>query len=211
MKISDSVPKPDDESRRSAPRPDRVLRWPLIGGCSVPILLMVMRAFPQNSLFAFLYMLFGISALVLVWDVAASGAIIVAGIALRRRAWRRTVSAALFPAIVLAANWQSQNFLRFCYTVGDVVSFQFVRSFYLEEVRAKPIVDGQRIATFVWGGSLWSTNGVVYDESDEVASPPGTQSAAWRAQAYHTLLSCGDYGYWVWPAGGHFYIAYYSC
>lgn len=207
--MSDSAP--DHASQPVAPKNDRILRWPLVASGSVPILLMVMRAFPQNSVFAFIYIMFGVPALILIWDVAASAAIVVVGLSLRRKEWRRTVSVMVFAVVVLVANWQLQNFLRICYTVGDVVSFQFVRSSYLAEVRADPVVDGQRIATFVWGGTISSSNGVVYDESDEVALPPGTQSAAWRAQADKTLLACEDYGYWVWPAGGHFYIAYYSC
>jgi hypothetical protein len=50
---------------------------------------------------------------------------------------------------------------------------------------------------------------VVYDESDEIALPPGNQSAAWKANPDLGELSCGN-----WDArrlSSHFYLVGFLC
>lgn len=56
---------------------------------------------------------------------------------------------------------------------------------------------------------IWSSRGVVYDESDEIALPLGRQSAAWLDKARKTELGCG---HWnenrLWS---HYYLVSFPC
>ena len=61
---------------------------------------------------------------------------------------------------------------------------------------------------FDWGGMSFASHGLVYDETDQVALPKGSQSADWLAQASHSELSCEGYG--VRALWDHYYLAEFS-
>jgi hypothetical protein len=73
--------------------------------------------------------------------------------------------------------------------------------------------NGKRFAEFNWGGMLFASSGISYDETDEVALPFGHQSAEWRARMKNTDLTCGGNGPvgTVEPMGGHYYLTAFGC
>ena len=87
--------------------------------------------------------------------------------------------------------------------------FAVTRSYYDHQVALLPTDDMPRVAVFNWGGMIWSSRGLVYDESDEIALPPGQQSATWKANPHIGELSCGN-----WDARrlwSHYYLVGFSC
>jgi hypothetical protein len=60
---------------------------------------------------------------------------------------------------------------------------------------------------------MFASKGVVYDETDEIALPPGHQSAAWKSRMRKTDLTCGGDGPIgrVEPVGGHHYVTSFGC
>jgi hypothetical protein len=68
-------------------------------------------------------------------------------------------------------------FVRGCNYLGGALRFSMTRSYYDRQVALLPTDDNPRLAVFNWGGMIWASRGVVYDESDEIAMPPGQQSA----------------------------------
>jgi hypothetical protein len=87
--------------------------------------------------------------------------------------------------------------------------FSFSRSYYDEQVALLPADHKPRLVVFVWGGMIWASRGIVYDESDELAMPPGKQSAVWQEKARHSELSCGK-----WDARrlwSHYYLVGFPC
>jgi hypothetical protein len=55
--------------------------------------------------------------------------------------------------------------------------------------------------------------GVVYDETDQIALPPGRQSRAWMARMKATDVLCGQDRFEgsVRALGGHYYITGFGC
>lgn len=87
--------------------------------------------------------------------------------------------------------------------------FAITRAYYSRQIAILPNSEKPRFAIFNWGGMLWSSRGVVYDESDEIALPIGQQSATWRANPNLEELSCGK-----WHArrlSSHFYLVDFLC
>jgi hypothetical protein len=108
--------------------------------------------------------------------------------------------------------WAIIAFLPFLYTcnyLGGALRFAMTRSNYDHQVALLPADDKPRVAVFDWGGMIWSSRGVMYDESDEIALPLGQQSAAWRDRAGETELGCR---HWhedsLWS---HYYLVNFLC
>jgi hypothetical protein len=55
----------------------------------------------------------------------------------------------------------------------------------------------------------FASQALVYDESDEIELPAGTQSPAWLAKTQHSEFGCEGWG--ERHLLGHFYIAYFPC
>jgi hypothetical protein len=84
-----------------------------------------------------------------------------------------------------------------------------MRAHYRSAVAAMPATGEPKLVMFDWGGGIGASNGVVFDESDEVAWLPDRQSRAWQARARRTTLSCE--GYSITPLGAHFCYAEFPC
>jgi hypothetical protein len=84
-------------------------------------------------------------------------------------------------AIIGLAFLQPVSFVRYCNYLGDLLHFVVARPYY-EHVIAELPHDGRRLAVFNWGGMVWASRGLVYDESDEVLAdsrPPGAPTLTW--------------------------------
>jgi hypothetical protein len=186
---------------------DRILLWPSIIALALPTALVLLRASPVGP--NFLYVILGMPGLLLLWASVALLAVAGVIVSTRTQAWRKAVSYAVLPIAVLVAASQPWMFLDVCNSMGDALHFKIMRAHYLSVVKAMPETGEPKLVVFNWGGMVWASDGIVYDESDEVALPPGRQSPAWRARASHTELSCD--GYFVSPLGDHFYLADFPC
>ena len=69
--------------------------------------------------------------------------------------------------------------------------------------------DGARFARFDWGGMSFASQARVYDESDEIRLPAGTQSPAWLAKTQHSEFACEGWG--QRHLIDHFYVVYFPC
>lgn len=100
-------------------------------------------------------------------------------------------------------------FLNGCNYLGDVLHFVVARPYYERAVARLPHDGRPRIVVFNWGGMVWASRGLVYDESDEVALPAGKQSTAWLASPSLAELSCG--GFRAQPLWSHYYLVSFPC
>lgn len=95
---------------------------------------------------------------------------------------------------------------------GDEVKFLLMRPYYDREVTHLP-KNGARFEEFSWGGLLFVSRGVVYDETDQMGLPAGHQSRAWIARMKDTDLMCGENVFRapVSSLGGHYYLTGFGC
>jgi hypothetical protein len=185
---------------------DRIVWWPLAVTAGVPLALVACDASPLGpDLF---YVLLGIPALLGLWALAALLAMFGMIGSSRAHARRRALSFAILPAIVLANALAPFVFIRLYNLAGDTIHFEVMREHYQHVVDALPKTGQPKLVVFDWGGMVWASQGIVYDESDEVALPSAKQSPDWRGRASETDLVCG---YSATPMGDHFYLADFAC
>lgn len=193
-------------SAEMAPQ-SRLPRWLLAAGLGVPLALIVLAASPLGT--NFFYVIVGIPALLFAWAVAGVGSLIVSVRSAMRKDWRRCVIASALPIVLLVVAVNPIGFVRSCNHIGDVIHFIVAKPYYDRQIAALPVDRGPRLAVFDWGGMVWASSGLVYDETDQVSLPRDRQSADWLAQASHSELSCEGYG--VQPLWGHYYLASFPC
>lgn len=173
----------------------------------LPISLVLLAASPFGT--SFLYVTAGIPGLLLLWlGVGIWSAVLCVRFALRR-SWLRSLQSAILPIVIFAIALNPLRFIQFCNYSGDVLHFVLARPYYERKIASIPRTDQPRLAVFNWGGMIWASRGLVYDESDEVALPPGHQSAAWLANPARAELACD--GYAVQPLWSHYYLAQFPC
>jgi len=95
---------------------------------------------------------------------------------------------------------------------GDVAHFFVAKPSYDKVIAMLPN-DGSRFDEFNWGGLLFASKGVVYDETDQIAMPKDRRSAAWLARVGRGDLMCGgsDLVAPVQPLWSHYYVAGFGC
>jgi hypothetical protein len=174
----------------------------------VPGVLILFAASPISTEFG--YVVIGMPFIFLVWIATiAWSAHHFIRVARWRRSLKRTNKLAVVPAAAILAIVAFLPFLHACNYLGGALRFAMTRSNYDHQVALLPADDKPRIAVFNWGGMIWSSQGVVYDESDEIALPLGQQSAAWLDKARETELDCGHWNenrLWY-----HYYLVSFSC
>ena len=180
--------------------------WLIAAGLGVPLALIVFAASPLGT--NFFYVIVGIPALLLAWVIAGVGALIVSVRSGMRKDWRRCLAASTLPIVLLVVALDPIGFVRSCNYAGDVIHFIVAKPSYDREIAALPADRRPRLAVFDWGGMVWASSGLVYDETDQVSLPRGRQSADWLAEASHSELSCG---YGVQPLWDHYYLASFAC
>ena len=188
------------------PAPSRLLRWVAAIGIGVPTALIALAASPLGP--NFFYVVAGIPALLGLWAIAGLVALIISLRSAMQKHWRRCVLAAILPAVLLIVAFDPVQFVRACNYAGDVIHFIAMKSSYDRQIAALPADQRPRLAVFDWGGMSFASHGLIYDESDQVALPKGSQSADWLAQTSHTELSCG---YGVQALWDHYYLADFPC
>lgn len=145
----------------------------------------------------------------LLWVCLVIAAAVAAVISLARKRWAEAVA---LPFIPLVACFATLNVTPYVEYPQDYIHFRMMRSSYEATIARQP-ADGHRFAEFNWGGMLFASKGVVYDETDEVRLPYGHQSADWKRRMRATDLTCrgdgpiGD----VRPLGDHYYVTSFGC
>jgi hypothetical protein len=196
---------PHDLSSQQPSRAARILVWPTIVACAVPVFLTLLCATPAWLIILWLFWMPG--ALVpIVWATSAVWASVLTFRALRQRLFLRGLSALVLPLTVTVCLVNFHAFTDLLIEGGDRLHFFVMRDRYAAEIASQPPTDHPRLMSWNWGGFVQS-KGVVYDESDEIAAPH--QSQAWRSRAEKTDLACDFMGYT--PLGGHFYLVGFGC
>ncbi len=200
----------------------------------IPLLVAVADAqVDSNGAVTFVVMI----ALVLVWELLAILSAVWAVNYGRIGAWRFDAMSSLLPVAMLwtliaefaaaptlfqPAKVGSAAFLSFLLApltlfrpaldVGDVVHFVLVKPAYDVLIAQLP-KDGSRYKEFNWGGMMFSSNGVVYDETDQIVLPKARRSAAWVARVKNTDLMCGtdDLVSVPRPLWSHYYLTSFGC
>jgi hypothetical protein len=182
---------------------DHFLYWPAIVAFGSPIVLILTWVASDTGRFE------AQVAAYLLWCGAAIVVFVAILIWLRRRQWRRAVSAVVLPASVLAAMFNLHFVGRASIWVGDRLELLATLPTYSREIANLPHKQGPRIATFLWRdlnlgfGLAFGYEFLVYDESDEIALPAEQRSAAWRENA-GSDLKCRLTG--VEHVFGHYYF-----
>lgn len=186
---------------------DHFARFIVCWGLGIPAILVLLAASPLGT--NFVYVMTGIPTLLLIWTALGLWSLIRCFAFVMSRRWRLSALAFVLPVVVCLAGLNFWSFVRGCNYLGDVLHFVVARPYY-EHIIAHLPPDGRpRLVVFNWGGMIWASSGLVYDESDEVALPPGRQSARWLADPRLAELSCGNFG--VRPLWSHYYLASFPC
>jgi len=180
--------------------------WPVVVAAAGPLILALASATPLGL--DLLWVLVGSKIMLVFWAAIGVWAATIAVAAARRAAWRRAASAAVLPLAVAIVAIHPMNFVRSCHEWGAVLNFRFVQSSYRTRVATLPTIGQPKLVVFSRGGMPWASEGIVYDESDEILLPHGRQSSAWLQRASESELSCG---YSVRPLGEHFYLGFFNC
>jgi hypothetical protein len=150
----------------------------------------------------------GVVAL-LAWVVFLLRSVIITARLLSRKAWLPGFVCLALPFAVPFAAYEVAPYARH---PADFAHFETMHRSYDGQIAELP-KDGKRYAEFNWGGMLFASRGVVYDETDEIALPSGHQSAAWKSRMKETDLTCGGDGPIgpVEPVGDHYYVTTFGC
>jgi hypothetical protein len=182
--------------------------WPLVCVVAVPLSLVVLDATPLGP--SFVYVVIGIPSLLCLWGISAIVACFVLAKSKANRSNRRALSFAILPVSVLVVAWNPFGFVRTCNYLGSAVNLAITKPSYIAEIKSLPVEGEPKLLVFNRGGMIWSSEGFIYDESDELKLRPERRSIKWNARAYNTAeLSCGNYSsISLW---GHFYYGAFSC
>lgn len=179
---------------------------PLLLVLSMPLLDVLYMATPMSVSLESLLVVF---VLALFWaQIGVAGAILCVLAACRRR-WRATLSWFAVPALIAAGFYYERYVTPTVFVVGSTVRFIVLLPELRADLAREPRTGEPVLRVWNRGGMIWHSSGIVYDESDEVALPPGRQSAAWQKRAQQSELACE--GFHVVPLFDHFYIADFPC
>lgn len=125
----------------------------------------------------------------------------------KNRSWTPSLARSLVLATAILVAVCFFPFMRACNYLGGALRLAANRSYYDHQVALLSVSGQPQIEVFPWGGMLWSSRALVYDESDEIALPPGRQSAVWKDTVEQS--NCGG-----WDARhlwAHYYVVEFPC
>lgn len=143
------------------------------------------------------------------WLALASGSVALCGQFASQRRWMLGLLSIILPLLIpyaaLRSSWVWQE-------SADIAHFHTMRAGYDAEV-ARLHNRGSRFQEWHWGGLLFASRGITYDETDQLPLPADQQSTRWKAVMKDTDLFCGGdapIGE-VRPLGGHYYLTSFGC
>jgi hypothetical protein len=130
----------------------------------------------------------------------------------RRGAWLSSLLAMVMPVLLVLGILHPWDYVSRYRYLGDRIHFVVMLPSYDRQI-ATLSHDRFRYAEFNWGGMLFASRGVVYDESDQILMPRSQRSAAWVARIKDTDLMCGDESFAIdaerlWD---HYYLTGFGC
>ena len=163
----------------------------------------------QSQTLSDVLLVFATPLALLLWVAVCAWSIVFAVYLIRRRMRRFALLCPIVPIAMFAATYWAIPYVQF---PQDYMHFRALKASYDASVNALPN-NGYRYAEFNWGGLTFSSKGVVYDETDQVALPYGHQSDAWKSRMRYTDLTCGGEGPVgeVVPLGSHYYVVAFGC
>lgn len=186
---------------------DRYLIWPTLAALGVPALHIAIRATPAGS--NFVYVVLVMPALAMIWGGIGAAGFVMASYNFAANARKRALSWLSVCLIVGTGMLELDTVRRYTNLAGDVLHFAVMYPSYIAEIKKLPANGEPKLIVFNFGGMIWASGGVVYDESGEIEKPPADQSAAWKLRAETNELGCGGYSYT--PLIRHFYLASFPC
>ena len=161
------------------------LIWPSAVAVGLVLAFVLLLALP-NGFFYGVFIGGPVAALIVLPTVPIALGVAIQCAAQRR--YLRAVSALVFPALALVVALNIRPVVRSCAVAAEYVQFYVGYPLFRYAVARVPAVK-PRFVVFTMGGFISMSNGIVFDESDEIAKPTGEQSAAWQARAARTFLS----------------------
>lgn len=191
----------------TAPNDDRFLFWPTLIALGIPAIHIIIRTTPAGHDFA--YVILGMPMLAMTWIGFGIAGIV----ALRRSiiigAKRCALSWLPVCLIVGVGSLHLDTVRRYTNLTGDILHFAAKYPHYRTVIETLPDDGDPKLFVFNFGGMIWASSGIVYDESGEIEKPVTQQSEAWKRRADRTELGCGNYFYT--PLIRHFYLADFPC
>lgn len=184
--------------------------WPLWIAIAFPLYLILVNTIP----FGFLLAILGLLFLSPLWAGAGIWALVLSLRHIWRHQWSRATRTAILPIVVLIAGFNFWGFVHLTNDCADVLHFAVRRATYMRKIEQMPSNGEPRLVVVNFGGMIWASRGVVYDESDEIMLDPSKQSFRWKTQAEQSELACG---YFARPIPGpaffsrHWYLASFPC
>jgi hypothetical protein len=163
--------------------------------------LVALFAIPRSRVFV---LFFGMPVLAVASLIPVALSCFVAVTSLKARRYLKTLSALVLPIICTIAAVNYGSTIRTCVTAANYLQLYVGYPFFAHAVSQLPRNAGPRLAVFTMDGFISMSNGVAFDESDEVGRPAGQQTDEWKLRATHTELSTG-----VFVAKrliGHYYL-----
>lgn len=172
---------------------DRILYWPVILSVLCPIVFILAWSGPFS-----LRMLLVPPMVLILWMACSVFAVVTAIAWAYQRAWRRLLSTLILPVSVVLAGLNLSFVWRTGQRAGDYVHLLVMYPHYMAAISALP-AEKRKFVVFDWGGFV-EGYGVVYDESDEIAS--NHPSEGWKELAKRS----GVIGFGYPRAIDHFYF-----
>ncbi|MBS0223270.1 MAG: hypothetical protein JSR91_21280 [Proteobacteria bacterium] len=179
---------------------------PLLVVLSIPLVDAVYLATPMSIDLSSLLVE---ALLAVVWAGIAFGGAVLCVIAVRKRKWRVALSWLVVPVLITMGFLNLPYVTSSTFISGSALRFAILLPQFRADLARERRTDEPALRVWNRGGMIWHSSGIVYDESDEVALPPGQQSAAWQKRARQSEFACE--GFHVVPLFGHFYIADFPC
>lgn len=180
----------------------------------VPLTMVFLRASPVGSSFVCVTLV--LPVLFLAWAINAIWTAISSKRFVHAKQWVDALLGIVPLVFLVIVAFAAPSALNEFNDLGMEVRFLALRQEYLHEVAEMPSVSGEpKLRVFMFGGMIGASEGIVYDESDELGLPPTQRSRLWNARAYQTELICK--GVVTRPflrftgITDHFFLASFSC
>jgi hypothetical protein len=177
------------------------LIWPTKVAAVLFLVCVALFAIPGARLFV---LFFGLPAIAVISLIPIALSCFVAATSLNQRRYLKALSALVLPFFCTIAALNFGTALRTCASAANYVQFYVGYPFFALAVSQLPGNARPRLAVFTMDGFNSMSNGVAFDESDELELPAGRQTNAWKGRAEHTELSTGDFV--AKKLSGHYYL-----
>jgi hypothetical protein len=181
-------------------KPKEFLVWPSAVAFGFLLAFVLILALPNGRVWG-IFLVGPVLALIATAILFIACWVVIESIVQRR--YRRAVSALIFPVLSILVALNFTQVIRSSAVLGDYVQFFAGYPFFRHAVARIPQNGGPRLVVFTTSGFISMSNGIAFDESDEIAKPVGEQSAAWKVRADHTELGNGVW--WAKRILGHWY------